>query len=443
MFSPASRLPEYVSLPALVVLGLGGRLLLAYVVLPDSGFWEDVKVYGDWARTLAAVGPRGFYAAAGFADYPPAFLFLLWLLGVLAAHLAPGDPAAVERLVKLPAILADAGIAVVSYCAIRPAQGPKLALLAAGLFLLHPLSWFDSAIWGQSDAVGSLLVLAALMALTGGRWELAASLATLAVLTKPQYGIILPLILTVLVRRHLLDVGSGPQPRSLLQPGPSRLLTSALATVATAAVVLVSFDLSPGQLVALLQGTAGGYPFATVNAFNLWAIYSFGLGVEGTDVWEAVPYRLDTEPLLLGLSPSILGIILLAITVVWVLWQLLRHDDRATLFGAACLLVLALFVLPTRIHERYAYPILVLGLPLAFAARRWLVVYGVLTLGSFYNVYALYTLPAMANPGVQRPELLDPFFSPLAIVAMSGVQVLGLLWMLRELPLLHELTPEK
>ena len=57
------------------------RLTIAYVLFPASGFESDLGLYASWAATMAEHGPAGFYANAGFSDYPPAYLYLLWLGG--------------------------------------------------------------------------------------------------------------------------------------------------------------------------------------------------------------------------------------------------------------------------------------------------------------------------------------------------------------------------
>jgi hypothetical protein len=74
------------------------------------------------------------------------------------------------------------------------------------------MGWYDSALWGQVDAVGSLLMLAALLALADGWSEPAIGLAMFGVLIKPQDAVCLVVVLPLLLRRHLLRVGSGPVP---------------------------------------------------------------------------------------------------------------------------------------------------------------------------------------------------------------------------------------
>ena len=100
--------------PALILLLLGGlalRLTIAYVIFPGSGFESDLGTYASWSLTLAEHGPAGFYGTAGFADYPPAYLLVLWPIGLLANALGGNDPAgAGGDLIKLPPMLMDLAV---------------------------------------------------------------------------------------------------------------------------------------------------------------------------------------------------------------------------------------------------------------------------------------------------------------------------------------------
>src|SRR5471032_2665943 len=94
------RLETPLGLAGLFALGLAVRLALA----PYFGFHADLILFGHWAGDLAHVGPRHFYAQAGFADYPPGYLYVLWLVGKI-------DSTPSYLLLKLPAIIADLGLA--------------------------------------------------------------------------------------------------------------------------------------------------------------------------------------------------------------------------------------------------------------------------------------------------------------------------------------------
>ena len=152
--------------PALIVLLLGGlalRLTIAYVLFPASGFESDIASYASWALTMGEHGPGGFYENAGFADYPPAYLYLLWPIGLVADASLDAVLSASE-LVKLPAILLDIAVGYVIYRLVLGWVWPSdraeaLALAAAALFLFNPVAFYDSALWGQTDAAGALVLL--------------------------------------------------------------------------------------------------------------------------------------------------------------------------------------------------------------------------------------------------------------------------------------------
>ena len=89
-------------------------------------------------------------------------------------------------------------------------RAEALALGAAALYVYNPVTWYDSALWGQTDAAGALVVLLGVAALVRGNSEGAAFLGVLAALVKPQFGVVLlPLVAVLLIRRHLLRPGIG------------------------------------------------------------------------------------------------------------------------------------------------------------------------------------------------------------------------------------------
>ena len=104
----------------LIVIIIGGmllRVLIGGVLLPMSGFRTDVGDFTAWAQRLAQGGPGAFYDPTYFGDYPPGYLYVLWLLGsigralqplLLGIDITPG-------LVKVPGILADAGVAAMLF----------------------------------------------------------------------------------------------------------------------------------------------------------------------------------------------------------------------------------------------------------------------------------------------------------------------------------------
>ncbi|MDQ3492109.1 MAG: phospholipid carrier-dependent glycosyltransferase [Chloroflexota bacterium] len=443
------------SLSALAILLLAGlalRFTIAYILFPGSGFESDLASFSSWARTMAEFGPGGFYANAGFADYPPGYLYVLWAVGGLAGLLAPlagGAPdALVGTLIKLPPMLADVALAallyrIVSRWSSEPGQNAsRLGMLAAGAYLINPVTWYDSALWGQADAVGALVMLLGVAALLRGNPEGSAALAVKAGLIKPQFGVVLaPIVVVVLLRRHLLAPGSGPvrspwlpaglADRAKRTQGPIRLVTSALAGLVVLLLAITPFGLDIPAYLQLMARAAGGYEWLTVNAYNPWAL----VGADGTPpLASSGTWSSDIVPFLGPLPGVLIGTLLLAGGFIIGLGRLLQRADRWSIVLVTIFLSLCFFVLPTRVHERYLFPAFAF-LPLLAAAQgkwRWATV--ALALGSFMNLHAILTVDIYGTETVVGLPLGDLFRSypgVLVSVLLQTAAFAFVVWQLR------------
>jgi hypothetical protein len=203
------------------------RFIIAYVLLPGSGFPNDLGAFQAWGNDIAQHGPIGFYNRAGFLDYPPVYLLLLGLVSFLTGgNIGEG--------VKLIPMLADLGLAAVVWVMARElGVSGRRAFIAALIVIVNPITWFNSAIWGQADAVGSILLLLGLRELQKDRRETASVLAVLAALTKLQLGILGFVVVFVVLRRSLAPKTG--------EPSPVRVLTSLGAGLITAALICLPF----------------------------------------------------------------------------------------------------------------------------------------------------------------------------------------------------------
>jgi hypothetical protein len=69
----------------ILAAGLVLRVGLAWGVFAGRGCTTDLSLFEEWASALAGSGPGSFYATAGSANYPPGYLYVLWLVGSLGA----------------------------------------------------------------------------------------------------------------------------------------------------------------------------------------------------------------------------------------------------------------------------------------------------------------------------------------------------------------------
>jgi hypothetical protein len=245
------------AVPAIVVLlalGLFLRVIIAYVLLPGSGFPNDLSAFQYWANDIAQNGPIGFYARQGFVDYPPVYLALLAIVSfVMGGNIGEG--------VKILPMFADLGLgALVFLIAVEVGASWRKAFVAALILIVNPITWINSAIWGQADAAGSIFLLLGIRELLKDRRETAAALAVVSVLTKIQLGILGVLVGFVILRRSLMPKDG--------EPDPIRVLTSIGAGMLTAGAILLPFTgldflgmaerlaTAPGALTALAGALA-------------------------------------------------------------------------------------------------------------------------------------------------------------------------------------------
>jgi Gpi18-like mannosyltransferase/predicted membrane-bound dolichyl-phosphate-mannose-protein mannosyltransferase len=353
----------HLAIAGLITAGVALRLL----ALRSPGFPSDVGTFQAWAEHMIQVGPAAFYSPDYFSDYPPGYLYVLWLLGAVF------DGELLRLAVKAASIPADVAIAVGAAMLAWRHAGRGSAMLAAGLWSLSPAAIFAGPYWGQIDAVGSLPLFAALVAAGRGRWATAGALAALAAMVKPQFGIGAVVIGVAVVIELIQDRRWQP------------LARVTLAGVVTALALALPFKVGPAELFDLVKKASETYPYTSLYAFNVWSIVG--------DFWKPddafVAY--GAALLVAGLTASCAP-----------LW---RRRDTATFLAAGTLAACAFYFLPTRAHERYLFPALVLLLPLAAVRARLLWPYIVLTIGFALTLYFAFT--RYAENDLKSPQWLE------------------------------------
>ena len=268
-------------LAVLLALGLALRLIIAYVLLPGSGFEVDLGSFSVWALELARNGPWGLYDRPIFVDYTPGYLYVLWALGLVTQAL--GIP--IGELLKLPAIVADLALALAS--SLWP---PSSAASRRRRSSSRPASSCSSRSPGSTAPSGPRSTPSARSSSSSRCASCGAasrsgrrSSTTIAAIIKPQFGILIPLAAVVIIRRHWVE---RPDDGSRLGGGPIRILTTTLVGLVTATLVCLPFGITILGLVQQIVKTAGGYPYVTVNAYNPWALVSLdGAGLAASGTW--------------------------------------------------------------------------------------------------------------------------------------------------------------
>ena len=356
-----------------------------------DGYHNDIASYESWALQMASEGPAGIYRAGYFLDYPPGYLYALWLAGIIANATGAGG-VILRMIVEAPALMADFVLALLIFIFVRrtaPAR-PTAAYVAMLLVALNPALGFDTIIWGQSDSALTVVIMLSAVLALDGEFELAWALAALSVLVKPQALMYVPVLgLWTLIKLPL-----------------SQWQRPALAAVAVALVGVLPFQLGHPWywILELYHSTAAYYHETSVNAFNLMALIG-GLRKPDTDTFA-------------GLSYFSLGMGLLVPLYAFIGWRLWNERSPRGMMFAIFVAVFGFFMLAPRMHERYLYAGLVFAAPLVVEGAEMATVFAILTATCLFNLaYVLRVLGTTIF--LDSRDGLAMFASAINVVALA------------------------
>ncbi len=357
---------EYLIRAIFILIALWLVKTLALMAFP--GFGVDVGSYQAWALQISDLGPANTYQQGYFLDYPPGYLYALWIAGIVARVVGAGGDT-LRIIVESPALIADFFLSIVVFAYVRGTEKRNLALIAMLMVALNPALLFDTVIWGQSDSVLTLVMWLAVVATLAGEYEISWALAALSVLIKPQGLMVVPVLGWWL----------------LLEADYATWLRAAVVAIGTFIIGIAPFQIGHpwNWIIALYTSTAAYYHETSVNAFNFLALIG-GL-------------RQQDSGTIAGISYFTLGMALLVPLYTFVAYILWRARNATALFYAAFIALFGFFMFAPRMHERYLYPALVFVIPLALESSEMMVVFAVLTVTCLFNLaYIKSTLESAA-----------------------------------------------
>ncbi len=176
--SPRKQM-QFLSVLGVLLFAFVSRLIACFLV---PGYDVDIGCFVAWANHMADVGPAQFYNTISFCDYPPGYMNILWLIGLMG-RMAGG---VTEWMVKMPSVISDVLICLVLYLEGKKRANHRTALLVSLFFALNPVSFVSGACWGQTDSLMALLLLLSVVSLLHKKWIWALPAYVAAVLMKPQ-----------------------------------------------------------------------------------------------------------------------------------------------------------------------------------------------------------------------------------------------------------------
>ncbi len=350
-----------------------GLLVRIIGALNVEGFSTDIACFRSWA-SLAAKDLPGFYNSGQFCDYPPFYIYVLFVIGKLGELLGTGTT---SQMVKLPSILADLVTAYFLFKLSKDQFKSFISLVIPAIYVFNPVTILDSSLWGQVDSFYTMILVLALYLLMEQRNVPASVLFAVAVLTKPQSIFVLPVLLYWLIRRKSIK----------------EFAKVIIAGLVTAVLIILPFSRDPLWIFSLYLNTAEGYQYASLNAFNLFGMIKANL-------------EQDSSKFVL-ISYKALGITLDAILVVLSGFLYMKSKHKAVPILVALLLTAGIFMVSVRMHERYMFPVLAIALlALIYVKdRRILYIFVAFSVTNFINIYqVLYRMILNDYPHISANE---------------------------------------
>lgn len=366
------------------------RLILSLVV------WHpDINSNADWGIRFWQYGPAKFFAPETnvwnftWPNQPPGTIYMFAAIrklfevlfyGVFSyahfqLHIFPGrwllflESNLYSGLLKLPSILADLGIAYIIYKVVGDGKGTRKAVFGAVLWLVNPVIWYNSAVWGQTDAVINFLALLAFYLLLQKKLTLSLLFLVLSFYIKASLLIFIPIYLIVVWRQRY------------------KLSEIAIALVCSLLVIgAVTLPFSQGEpfswLLGLYQHKVFGQQLQiiTANAFNIWATIT----------------SINEQPQILpflGLTYQYWGYILFGISFVPILYSVCKNQKSMNVIWALALTSFSSWMFLTNMHERYLYPLFPYLTILVAVNLVSLYPYILISLVSLLNLYNFWWVP--------------------------------------------------
>jgi hypothetical protein len=404
---------------------LGGLLIRLAIAPWIRGSRHDVEVMLSWAGSLINHPLSRFYAVAETPDHLPGDLWFLWGIAHIFSALGGENLDGVlfrAMLKTLPAI-ADVIVGLMLYVIVRRLRDHRAALLTAAFYLFNPASIFLTAVWGQWDALSMAMVLFAtwLFLERGDRWLWGIPLLAWVLMIKPQLALLIPLLLLIPFRDTLDRQKAWKPAIGFLAP---RFALAVVAAIATIGLIGLPFRVGlPGvparwSLLDRMDYAINFWQYTTMGASNFWMI---PIG--------SLKRQSDVSSEFLGLSAHGWGNLLFAVLYAFILITVWRRwvakSPAPALFWGMLATSFAVFMVPTRVHERYIFPTFVFAILLVGRSgfeRRSLGLAVAVSTTFFLNLLGVYR--HIFDP-------IDPFFSVLA-VANAALFVFVLVAPLRE-----------
>ena len=352
----------------LVVIGLIFGIAFIVRIIAAAvykGNETDMNCFLLWSQSVFTDGLKKFYLSDSFHDYPPGYMYILYVVGAIRAMFSwAWDSTASIVLTKMPAIIADMVTGYLIFKIASKRFKETGAAFLSALYLFCPMVILDSAVWGQTDSVFTVFMVLMCYLITEKKLIPSYFVFAIGILIKPQSLFFTPVLICGIIDQVFLEDFNWKKFFKNLGLG--------IVAILMIGVLMLPFGFS--QALSQYTGTLGSYEYASINAYNFWNM----LGHNWTSQYDKI----------LGVQYKTWGTIAIILTVIISLIISFRCKKNAgKYYFIGGFVVTTVFMFAVRMHERYLFPAMVMFL-LAFAVRMRKEIYILYTLictVAFYN----------------------------------------------------------
>lgn len=313
-------------------------------VVPDSGY--DKYFWISWSKGIAEHGLGSIYSNPEVNNFP----LVLYLLKAFTLFFSADaiDVFSINYLKCFVIIFDFAALAVI----VSLLKKNNINLLLCLVFLFNPAFWYNTVIWGQVDSVHTFFVFVSVLLAINKKSLPAVIFMLLAVNTKVQAVVFLPMILILFFTTKALS--------SLRF---TKVLISVFVLLLIQLTIFLPFIISGNfsqTIHSLINSSVDFYPTVSRNAYNLWYLFF-------TD-------PLNTSDQITFLLPlKLWGILLFVLFYALVVYLFLKSKKGLSeIFLVFTLISLGFFFFNTQMHERYVHPVVVFAGLYAIFSKRYL-----------------------------------------------------------------------
>lgn len=343
---------------ASLIISLLGAIFWWTEIQPKSHFLDEMYWKG-WAVHIYKYGISNAYGSG--TNYLPFYQYILWFFGKLFRS----EQLLLEHIYQLKFITFIFDIAtgiLILKVALKEYKKGYFPLYISIIYFLNPAVFYNTVYWGQVDSIPIFFIVLSFFWGLENRAVLSSLALVLAINTKLQAVIFVPFWFWM-----MFNESWGKWWRMIIY---SLILQTIL-------IFPFLMNGSLPKIIKVVTESMGYYPVVSVHAFNGWELWLPGYLMEISDQIKYGGLSYRTWGLIMFSGSVLMGVLILLRVWKRNLFHraLLISKNGRAMSGLMALAGLSFFYFNTEMHERYAFPALILViLHILYRGESWLII---------------------------------------------------------------------